>query len=583
MKHHGVTWCALAAAFSLSCGGDDGSVIEPSLAGQVQFSVDTVRVGEQTSATVRLLFQGAQAIGPVRLISLPMVTATGGAVPGLEVTVSPEQIPALSPGASIPLTFQMATSSSVSPGDYFGAIEAVLGIQVLGSLPVRATVSAPANDVAVGELSITGPDSARQGDVIELAAAARSDAGDLLNVPVTWSFTPGTAGVMTTEGLFVGYQAGPVTFRAAAGGVTDSAVVVLTARTGGGSFSVAGRGVMVDRYTSDIWVHGSFAYTGTWGVRVTSSSANQGNRLYVWSIADPSQPVLVDSVMIDARTLNDIKVRSDGAIGVITHEASSDAQNGITILGLADPAHPTVLSRFTNGLESGVHNTWIEGDYVYVALDGIGNGLRILDISDPGSPKVVAQFYGGSSFLHDVYVRDGFAFLSHWDAGLIILDVGNGGFGGSPANPVEVSRIRTAGGQTHNAWYWPAGRYVFVGEEDFQTPGIMHVVDVSNIESPREVATYSVPGVTPHNFWLDEPNEVLYLAWYESGIRALDVSGRLLGALEREGRELEGFRYTVAGTCAGVSGTCAWAPQLHQGRVYVADMNTGLWVLNASF
>ena len=63
-----------------------------------------------------------------------------------------------------------------------------------------------------------------------------------------------------------------------------------------------------------------------------------------------------------------------------------------------------------------------------------------------------------------------FAFLSHWDAGLIILDVGNGIAGGSPASPVEVSRIKTVGGQTHNAWYWPAAGYVFVGEENFGRP-----------------------------------------------------------------------------------------------------------------
>ena len=174
---------------------------------------------------------------------------------------------------------------------------------------------------------------------------------------------------------------------------------------------------------------------------------------------------------------------------------------------------------------------------------------------------VVASFYGGSISLHDVYVRDGFAFLSHWNAGLIILDVGNGVAGGSPTNPVEVGRVQTAGGQTHNAWYWPAAGYVFVGEEDFATPGIMHVVDVSDMANPREVATFAVPGTTPHNFWMDEAREILYVAWYSNGIRALDVSGELTGALDQQGREIAGFLYAQGSGAEFPEQT--WAPQLH--------------------
>ncbi len=165
----------------------------------------------------------------------------------------------------------------------------------------------------------------------------------------------------------------------------------------------------------------------------------------------------------------------------------------------------------------------------------------------------------------------------------MILDVGNGIKGGSPTNPVEVSRIQTAGGATHNAWYWPASGYVFVGEEDFETPGIMHVVDASNLESPREVATFRVSGATPHNFWLDENRAILYAAWYENGLQAIDVSGTLLGQLERQGREIASIQYGSGSRCVSGSETCTWAPQLHGGLIYASDMNTGLWVLEPNF
>ena len=347
-----------------------------------------------------------------------------------------------------------------------------------------------------------------------------------------------------------------------------------------GSFNIVGRAEDSEHYTSDLWLHGTVAYAGTWGSRPVGTSSNVGNTLNVWDIADPSSVQKVFSLEIDAQTVNDVKIRADGTLVIITHEGSSDGLNGITILDLANPLAPTVLGRFTSELESGVHNVWIDGDYAYVAVDGSGNGLRILDISDPASPTVVARYWAGSSFLHDVYVRDGLAFLSHWNAGLVVLDVGNGIAGGTPESPVEVSRLSELGGQTHNAWYWPETGYVFVGEEDFGTPGIMHVVDVRNLREPREVATFAVPGQTPHNFWLDEATGTLYLAWYGNGLRALDVTGDLLGELDRQGREIVGLQYNGGlGSCNLPSkDTCAWGPQLHDGLVWVSDMNEGLVV-----
>ena len=347
-------------------------------------------------------------------------------------------------------------------------------------------------------------------------------------------------------------------------------------------FTIVGQGEVLDRITSDLWVHGNAAYTGTWGQRSTPAGILSGNTLNTWDISVPSAPALVNSMMVDAGTINDVKVSEDGTLGVITHEGSAGGGNGITLLDLTDPLAPAPIVHFTTTLENGVHNAWIDGTHVYLAVDGANSqaGLRILDVADPANPTIVADFYGGSSSLHDVYVRDGLAFLSHWNAGLIILDVGNGMAGGSPGNPVEVSRVLTQGGQTHNAWYWPAGGYVFVGEESGR-PGVMHVVDVSDLSNPVEVATFGVSGDTPHNFWMDETAEVLYLSWYSNGIRALDVSGRLLGALDQQGREIAGFLYAQAAGAQFPS--MNWAPQFHNGLLYLSDMNTGLWILQPNF
>lgn len=459
-----------------------------------------------------------------------------------------------------------------------------------GRALIRAQSESAADSVSVAvrtpgaplALEVIAPERARQGDVVQLRAVLRFDSGreDTLRSGPSWRVTDPAAGAVDASGRFVGYLAGGTArVMATASGVSDTAAIALDARALSGSFRVVGNGPVPNRFTSDLWLHANFAYTGTWGCFGACTDSTQGNRLFAWDVSDPGRPVRTDSVRVDARVVNDVKIGADGGLAILSQEGSSDGRNGITLLDLADPLHPRVITRYTQGLENGVHNLWIEGSHAYIVEDGASasGGLHILDVSNPAAPVEVASFYAGTSFVHDVYVRDGLAFVSHWDAGLIILDVGNGIRGGSPSRPVEVSRIITSRGNVHNVWYWPAAAYAFVGEEDFNAsaPGRMHVVDLSDLTRPVEVADFFLPGDPPHNFWLDESAGILFAAWYSNGVRALDVSGRLLGSLDRQAREYSSLRPSGSRGAGRI-----WAPQLHQGVVYASDMDNGLWALS---
>ena len=165
--------------------------------------------------------------------------------------------------------------------------------------------------------------------------------------------------------------------------------------------------------------------------------------------------------------------------------------------------------------------------------------------------------------------------------------MGGGGKGGTPANPVQIGNVRTApwspsagGSEAHNVWWFQdaagganAKRFMFVGEEAPGSDGSLlnssngdiHVVDVSDMAAPREVAFYHVDGAGTHNFSVDEQRGVLYAAYYNAGVRALDVRGDLSTCtadqksadgrcdLAKMGRELAaGLR--TSGTCS--SGVC---------------------------
>jgi hypothetical protein len=197
----------------------------------------------------------------------------------------------------------------------------------------------------------------------------------------------------------------------------------------------------------------------------------------------------------------------------------------------------------------------------------------------------IAANYG----LHDQYLRDGLAFLCAWNTGLLIYDVGNGIAGGSPANPVLVGSIITSddgvagGAQVHNAWWYhaPNGekRYVFIGQEGggvigTSSSGDIHVVDVSDLAHPVEVAFYHLAGAGTHNFWVDEVSQILYAAYYNGGVVALDIAGTLSGDLAT--REISRLQPGGAGN------TFTWGVMLYNGSVYATDMLSGFWQLHSN-
>jgi hypothetical protein len=361
----------------------------------------------------------------------------------------------------------------------------------------------------------------------------------------------------------------------------------------GGEFNlraVAGGNNVPDRYSSDLWVYGNHAYTGTWGHG--PRNGNIGNLLYIWSLDAGGAPTRVGSVSVpDINTVSDVEVSGEGKVLLFSGEGG--ANGGIYLYDLADPVHPAFLdSALANG---GVHTATfgeIGGKrYVFAARNPPDPALLIYDVTDPGSIALatsipIPHFYG----IHDTYVRDGLAFVFAWNTGVIIYDVGNGMAGGTPSAPVELSRLVTsdagvkAGPSVHNGWWFHnpvthEARYLFVGQEG---PGVLgsgssgdiHVVDVSDLRHPAEVASFHLDGAGTHNFWMDEANQILYAAYYNGGVVALDVSGTLAGDLSD--RLLANIRP------GGDGNTYVWGVQLAGGSLYAVDMLSGLWQLGVT-
>jgi hypothetical protein len=178
----------------------------------------------------------------------------------------------------------------------------------------------------------------RTGDVLHLKAVARDESGRAIDgLTPTWTLAPGH-GQVDADGSFVAYDPGTYVVAASFGTAGGEALVRVRPRAVRRSHTIVGRLPISGFMTAEFWPHpnGRNAYLTT-----------MGDRVYALDISDPANIVVTDSVIVDARHINDVMSTADGRLAVITRENASSRRNGIVILSLEDPAHPQILSEYT--------------------------------------------------------------------------------------------------------------------------------------------------------------------------------------------------------------------------------------------
>ena len=462
-----------------------------------------------------------------------------------------------------------------------------------------ATIEVLANPVASITLSGAPAAAVRTGDVVFFEAKVTDASGNevpdypvqfaTFGIPADGIVAPGAIGQVDEEGAFVAERSG--THTVIVDGFTDSAsaTVAVVSRNVRKDVEVVGRGPVRDRRTSDLWV-----WEGTDGrdYAVTGTHSADGHA-YFWDVTDPSAISLVDTVRVDARTVNDVKVSADAKFCVISREGASNRKNGLVILDVSDLQNGIeVIARYDDQLTGGVHNVFIAQDHIY-ALSA-GRRYDILNAEDPTNPYRVGRFEmdtPGHS-IHDVWVHEGIAYSSNWNDGVVAVDVGGGGKGGAPNNPVMLGKTPYPSGWNHAAYPYRSkstGKFLMIGGdeafpyqlmEDARAPrraaGWIHIFEWDEWESPREVARYQVPEAGTHNLWVED--DILYIGYYNGGLRVVDISGELRGDLYRQGREIAVFRPQDPESFIPNS-PMVWGPQPYKGHIFVADHNSGLWAV----
>lgn len=316
------------------------------------------------------------------------------------------------------------------------------------------------------------------------------------------------------------------------------------------------------------------AYLGSWGGAAECPSLG----VREIDIHDPTAPVKIATAAVYQGTTAEHLAAVHYAtpsftgsvlfVGIQRCQAGGAAPSGLAIWDITDPSNPAELGFIQTGRGSrGVHEFTVrqQGDrwLAYLAVpnaeitDGSGD-LRIVDVTDPRDPLQLvdwgarkdaglpvgtgsqcAPYCRGAvpqSFLHSVTLSaDGrTAYLSYWDLGVIILDVSD------PSAPHWLGRFaepQTAEGNTHSVALAHDGKLALVADETFGPPwGRLRLVDVQDPAGPAQVGSFDTPdsasgtpgeqyAYTIHNPLTDDRDQNrAYLAWYEDGVRLVDVS-----------------------------------------------------------
>ena len=459
----------------------------------------------------------------------------------------------------------------------------------------------------------------RTGDVLHLNGQALDKRQSVINdAPITYTYSGQAdygefglpaAGLVTDDGRFVAETSGLYTLTASSGGYSSQATVKVIPRNVKKKVELVGHGLISDVLTADLWIWPGigkhkgkdFAVTGTWG---------SNGEAYFWDVSNPDSMIIIDTITVDARTVNDVKISEDGRVGVMTREGASNRKNGFVLLDVSDPYNVSISAEFNDDMTGGVHNVFIYENHVYA----VNNGRKydIINIDDPANPFRVGVFEldtPGHS-IHDVWIEDGIAYSSNWGDGVVAVDIGGIKFDesdrsksqynpllikagqGSPASPKKLAEMGDPTGRNHAAFPFLSQStnqfYIISGDEIFPS-GVMatqgkpsnprggfHFLNFSDPDNPKEDALYQVPEAGSHNLWVH--GDTLIAGFYQGGLRIVDISGELLGDLYRQGREIA-FFLTSHSEGRIPNSTNVWGTIPYKGYIFYSDMYSGLYCM----
>ena len=202
--------------------------------------------------------------------------------------------------------------------------------------------------------------------------------------------------------------------------------------------------------------------------------------LHMVNIQNPTNPVgagcfSADGYTHDAQCVNYTGPDPDYAGSEICFNANEDT---LTIVDVTNKAAPVQVSRTGYANDAYTHQVWVNDDHLYLLMDdeldeqnyGFNTRTRVWDLTDLDSPVLIGYHSGSTTAIdHNLYVKDGNAFLANYRAGLQILNLA--GISSASLNQVGYFDIYPANNNANfnGAWnvfpYYDSGVVIVSGIE----------------------------------------------------------------------------------------------------------------------
>ena len=240
------------------------------------------------------------------------------------------------------------------------------------------------------------------------------------------------------------------------------------------------------------------------------SEANSG--MHILNIADPASPYEI-SYFDTPGAVYEIAIQ-----GIYAYVADNTS---FRIINISDPSNP----QETGFVEVYANDLALYGNYAYAAS---GGNIEIINIANPSNPTSVGTYT--TYYVNDIAIKDNYAFLACGSAGFRILNLSN------PTNPVETGFNITA----DNAYSVAiSGNYAYVADYD-----VLLIFDISNPTNPVEAGSLTVScrqiaingdyACVSHDFYFDfqiidvsNPENPQIVGQYDDGFgaRGMTISG----------------------------------------------------------
>jgi choice-of-anchor B domain-containing protein len=176
---------------------------------------------------------------------------------------------------------------------------------------------------------------------------------------------------------------------------------------------------------------------------------------------DPTNPEYVGQY--EPEYIHDSYVRND-----TMYAAAIYSGGGLHVVDVHNKSNPQLIRKISY-TGSGTHHAWasVGGRYA-LTTDEIGttpSSLKVWDLQNLGSgppyTPMASYRFSPTDLIHNVHGRGNYAYISHYTAGMRVVDVHN------PATPTEAGGYDTypgASGNYNGCWgvypYFPSGRWI---------------------------------------------------------------------------------------------------------------------------